>query len=253
MEPAYGSLVAALRSFIFVMGWDIRITGDEHIPASGGAVIATNHVGYLDWLFVGLAARRRGRNTRFLAKQELWGHRISGPVMRGARHIPVDRYGSPQHSVERAVEALRRGEIVGMFPEATISRSFVPAPGKSGSARMAMAAGVPLIPGAVWGSQRLLTKGRPRNLQRGIVITADFGEPVPYEPDESPAEVTRRLMDRITDLADRAARCYPDQPSGPGDDWWVPAHLGGSAPTVEEALAMAREDADRKRAARSED
>jgi 1-acyl-sn-glycerol-3-phosphate acyltransferase len=139
---------------------------------------------------------------------------------------------------------------VGMFPEGTISRSFVPAAGKTGAARMAMGAGVPLIPGAVWGSQRILTKGRPKNWQRKVPISVYYGPPVDYAPDDDPAVVTKRLMDAIGELVERAAAEYPDRPAGPDDGWWQPAHLGGSAPTVEESVEMARREREERRARR---
>lgn len=246
MEPVYSWIVPTLRSWVKVMGWKVAIRGDDHIPLSGAGVVATNHVGYLDWLFVGLAAERRHRHLRILAKKELWDKALTRPIMVGAKHIPVDRFGGAVATVAAGVDALRRGEMVGMFPESTISRSFVPAKGKTGAARMAMGAGAPLIPSAVWGSQRLLTKGRPRNLKRGIAVTALFGPPIAYEPDERPAVVTERLMAAITELVDEAARTYPQRPSGDDDRWWVPAHHGGTAPTVEESLAMAARDVEEK-------
>ena len=113
-----------------------------------------------------------------------------------------------------------------MFPEGTISRSFVPSTAaKSGAARMAMEASAPLIPGAVWGSQRILTKGRPRNLQRNLPITVEFGAPIEYTPGEDPADVTKRLMAAIEELVEHSSRDYPDAPSGPDDRWWLPVHL----------------------------
>lgn len=107
---------------------------------------------------------------------------------------------------------------------------------------MAMEAGAPLVPGAVWGSQRILTKDRPKNYQRNIPITVDFGNPIEYELDEDPVVVTKRLMVSIAELVDRAQRAYPATPAGDDDLWWRPAHLGGSAPTAEEADAMAARD-----------
>ena len=252
MEYVYPPVIAAALGMFKSMGWRITVTGIEHIPKAGGGVVATNHVGYLDFTFVGYGVRPAGRRLRFLAKQEIFDHRVAGPLMRGMRHIPVDRFGKPAEALSAAVASLRAGELIGMFPEATISRSFVPTPGKSGAARMAMEAGVPLIPGAVWGSQRLLTKGRPRNLQRGVAITVAFGEPVPYGPADDPTEVTERLMKAITALVDEAAAGYPQQPAGDTDRWWLPAHLGGTAPTVEESAAMAREESAARRAKRRE-
>ena len=250
VEPVYRPVIGLALGIMKTMRWDVRTDGIEHIPTSGPAVIATNHVGYLDFVFVGAAARERKRLVRFLAKAEVFKHRVAGPLMRGMKHIPVDRFGRASQAIDDSVAALRRGEIIGMFPESTISRSFVPVAGKTGAARMAMEAGAPLIPGAVWGSQRILTKGRPKNFQRDVVITVAMGEPVPYEQDDDPEKVTLVMMDRIEELVDRAQRNYPQDPRGTDDTWWVPAHLGGTAPTVEESLAMNAREAEVRRARR---
>ena len=253
MEPVYTPVIGTALLLFKSMGWDIRVRGTEHIPVTGPAVVATNHIGYLDFTFVGYGVREKGRMLRFLAKQEIFNHPVAGPLMRGMKHVPVDRFGKPTEAFRHAVEALRSGEMIGMFPEATISRSFVPAAGKSGAARMAMDAAAPLIPGAVWGSQRILTKGRPKNFQRKVVITVDFGAPIEYAPGDDPTDVTKRLMGSIETLVDNAARTYPQQPAGPSDTWWLPAHLGGTAPTIEEADAMAAEERAARRARREKD
>lgn len=238
MEPVYTPVIGVALSVFKAMAWDIRVTGAHHIPLDGPAVIATNHVGYLDFVFVGYGARSRKRLVRFMAKKEVFDHKISGPLMRGMKHLPVDRFGLASDAIDVAVASLKAGEVVGMFPEGTISRSFVPRTGKTGAARMAMAAGAALIPGAVWGSQRILTKGRPKNFERRIPITVAFGPPIEYSPVDDPADVTTRLMAAICDLTDVAQRTYPERPKS-GDEWWQPAHLGGAAPTVAEADAMA--------------
>ena len=240
MEPVYRPVVAFALTIFKGMRWKIQTTGENHVPISGPAVIATNHVGYLDFVFVGATARKRGRLVRFLAKQEVFAHPVAGPLMRGMKHIPVDRYGRARDAIEASVEALRDGEVVGMFPEGTISRSFVPSDGKSGAARMAMKAKAPLIPGAVWGTQRILTKGRPKNWQRNITIMVELGEPIPYDETSDPDVVTKRLMEVIGEMVQNAAASYPDRPVGDDDRWWLPAHLGGTAPTVEESLEMSR-------------
>jgi 1-acyl-sn-glycerol-3-phosphate acyltransferase len=253
MELVYRPVIGFARATFRTMGWQIDVRGAEHIPADAPAVLASNHVGYLDFTFIGYGALERQRLVRFLAKKEVFDHRLSGPLMRGMRHIPVDRFGHATESLGVAVEALRRGEVLGMFPEATISRSFVPRAGKTGAARMAMAAGAPLVPSAVWGSQRLLTKGRPRNLQRGVAISVAYGAPIAYEPEDDPTEVTKRLMEAIGELVEELWTTYPQQPGGAGDDWWLPAHLGGSAPTVDQAEeTAAQERAERRAHRRSE-
>ena len=253
MEPVYTPVIAIVTGFFKAMNWDIGVTGAEHVPAEGPAVLATNHVGYLDFTFVGYGAHQRDRLVRFLAKKEVFDHRVAGPLMRGMKHVPVDRYGRARDALDESVDRLHRGQVIGMFPEGTISRSFMPAAGKTGAARMAMAAGAPLIPGAVWGSQRILTKGRPRNFQRNVVITVTFGPAIPYAADDQPQQVTDRLMASIGELVDAAQRTYPQRPANAADGWWLPAHLGGTAPTVEEAAAMAtRERIERRKRRRAE-
>lgn len=249
MEPVYRPVIWIALGLLRAMRWRVTSSGHEHIPIRGPAVIATNHVGYLDFVFVGAGARPRGRLVRFMAKKEVFDQRISGPLMRGMKHIPVDRFGRAGQAIDDSVDALRRGEVVGMFPESTISRSFVPREGKTGAARMAIRAGAPLIPGAVWGSQRILTKDRPRNYERDIAITVDFGAPIPHQPEADPAEVTERLMASICALVEKAQAAYPQKPAGPHDAWWLPAHLGGGAPTIAEADAQAARD-NKERAAR---
>src|SRR5918992_593102 len=234
MEYVYKPVIGVALGLFKSMGWQIRAFGTENIPATGPGVLGSNHIGYLDFVFVGYAAREQGRLVRFMAKKEVFDHKVSGPLMRGMKHIPVDRFARASDSIEAAVEALQRGEIVGMFPEGTISRSFVPRKGKTGAARMAMAAQAPLIPCATWGTQRILTKDRPKNFERRVAIDVYVGEAIDYEPDEDPLAVTTRLMDAIGVLVEKAQSNYP-QRAKPDEDWWLPAHMGGSAPTVEAA------------------
>lgn len=247
MEPVYRPVIGLALTIFKVMGWQVRTFGEEHIPTSGPVVLASNHVGYLDFVFVGYAARKRGRLVRFMAKKEVFDHRISGPLMRGMKHIPVDRYAQARAAIDETVSVLRRGEAVGMFPEGTISRSFIPRAGKTGAARMAMESGALLIPCAVWGTQRILTKDRPKNFQRKVAMDVHVGPPLDYEGREA-ADVTESLMKEITALVEHAQDVYPQNPASAADSWWLPAHLGGSAPTVEEADALAARDLEARRA-----
>jgi 1-acyl-sn-glycerol-3-phosphate acyltransferase len=236
-EPVYRTVIGVARGMIGAMGWDVIVDGAENIPREGPAVIATNHIGYLDFVFSGYAARDRKRLVRFLAKKEIFDKKGPGWLMRKMRHIPVDRFGAPNESFQAAVSALRSGEIVGMFPEATISPSFVPRPGKNGAVRMAQESGAPLIPAAVWGTHRILTKWRPKNFQRKVAIMVNVGKPLDLEPSHDPDEATARLMARISELLADAQARYPQSPADDDDRWWMPAHLGGSAPTFDEAEA----------------
>jgi 1-acyl-sn-glycerol-3-phosphate acyltransferase len=226
-DVVYPPVVALAKTVFRLLDLRITIRGGAHIPREGGAVLASNHVSYLDFIFAGFAAQPAKRLVRFMAKQEIFSNRMAGPLMRGMHHIPVDR-DAGLTSYKAALEALKAGEIVGIFPEATISQSFTVKEIKSGAERMAAAAKVPLIPMALWGTQRLWTKGRPRNLfQRHLPISIYVGEPVPPKKGDNAAELRRRM----SELLDLAQQEYPDKPSEPDDLWWLPAHLGGSAPT----------------------
>jgi 1-acyl-sn-glycerol-3-phosphate acyltransferase len=249
VDPVYRSVVGATLAVVRLMDCDVRTTGTEHIPRRGGAVIAANHVGYLDFAFLGLAARRRGRLVRFMAMKEAFGHWLGGPLLRAMQHIPVDREGDAAAAMQPALRALREGEVVGIHPEGGMSRSFVPSPGKSGAARLAMESGAPLIPAAVWGSQRILSPGRRPRWPRGVVVTVGFGAPI--EPGLDPAATTASLMGSIGELVARAAEEYPQHPRNPADRWWLPAHLGGTAPTVEQGLALSAAASARRRALRA--
>ncbi|MEV0326597.1 lysophospholipid acyltransferase family protein [Micromonospora echinospora] len=234
-ELVYPPVIAAAKTMFRVLDLRITVEGAHHVPRTGGAVMAANHVSYLDFIFCGLGAQESKRLVRFMAKQSVFTHKVSGPLMRGMRHISVNREAGAG-SYNQAVDALRRGEVVGVFPEATVSRSFVLKQLKSGTVRMAKDAGVPVLPVALWGGQRLWTKGRPRTLtRRHVPITILIGEPIDPADYAYAGKMNAELKARLVALVDRAQREYPEQPSGPDDAWWLPAHLGGTAPTPEEA------------------
>ncbi|WP_330456201.1 1-acyl-sn-glycerol-3-phosphate acyltransferase [Streptomyces sp. NBC_00820] len=236
-ELVYRPVVGFAKTLFKV--WDLKIDckGSENIPRSGGAVLVSNHISYMDFIFNGLAALPQNRLVRFMAKESVFRHKISGPLMRGMKHIPVDRRQG-ETAYTHALDSLRSGEIVGVFPEATISQSFTLKSFKSGAARLAQEAGVPLIPMAVWGTQRLWTKGQPRNFKRSHTpITIRVGEAVEAPTDQYAGAITRRLREGVQDLLDAAQRAYPTRPKGTEDSWWLPAHLGGTAPTMEQLRA----------------
>jgi 1-acyl-sn-glycerol-3-phosphate acyltransferase len=236
-ELVYRPVIAAALASFKLLDLRIDLKGAERVPRRGGAVLVSNHISYLDFIFAGLAAHPARRLVRFMAKDAVFRHRVSGPLMRGMHHIPVDREDG-QPAFDEAVAALRRGEIVGVFPEATISPSFTLKKFKTGAARMAAEAGVPLLPVALWGTQRLWTKGRPRTLtRRHTPVCIRVGDPITLTPADRPVAVTRRLREVMTGLLDSAQHDYPDVPTGPDDEWWLPAHLGGSAPKPEDEAA----------------
>ncbi|MEU8262370.1 lysophospholipid acyltransferase family protein [Micromonospora sp. NPDC048999] len=238
-ELVYPPVIAAAKTMFRVLDLRLTVKGSHHVPRTGGAVLASNHVSYLDFIFCGFGALESRRLVRFMAKDSVFRHKVSGPLMRGMKHIPVNR-AAGAGSYQTAVDALRRGEVVGVFPEATISRSFTVKELKGGAARMAREASVPLLPVALWGGQRLWTKGRPRTLTRHVPITILVGEPMDPAGYPDANTLTAELKSRLGALVDRAQREYPEQPAGPDDAWWLPTHLGGTAPTPAEAAELDR-------------
>lgn len=234
-EPVYGVVIAAFRGLAAIKGWKVRTLGQDHIPSLGPGILAINHAGYLDFVFAAWSVTiERGRLVRYMAKKEIFDHAFTGPFMRGMKHIPVDREGDPGAALTSASEALMRGEVVGTFPEASINRSFVPGRGKTGTVRLALETGAPVIPVAVWGAHRLLTKGRPRNFQRGVEILVNIGSPVELDHYPDPRSGTDHLMERIRALLADAQARYRQAPKEDSDRWWLPVHLGGTAPLPEE-------------------
>ena len=135
-EPTYRTVIALGRTAFFLTGYKFTFRGRHHVPRKGGAVLAVNHTGYGDFLFAGMACRRQGRLVRFMAKKSIWQHKVAGFFMRGLKHIPVDRHAGGA-AFKEAVAKLKDGEVVGVYPEATMSRSFEIKELKSGTARMA--------------------------------------------------------------------------------------------------------------------
>ncbi|MFB7456007.1 MULTISPECIES: 1-acyl-sn-glycerol-3-phosphate acyltransferase [unclassified Streptomyces] len=233
-ELVYRPVIGLARTMF--KAWDLKIDcqGSENIPTTGGAVLVSNHISYLDFVFNGLAALPQKRLVRFMAKESVFRHRVSGPLMRGMKHIPVDR-ANGEAAYAHALDSLRSGEVVGVFPEATISQSFTLKAFKSGAARLAQDAGVPMVPMAVWGTQRLWTKGHPRNFKRShIPITIRVGEAMEASRELYAGALTRRLRERVQELLEAAQRAYPVRPRSADDTWWMPAHLGGTAPTPDQ-------------------
>lgn len=152
-EPTYRVLEILAQLLVLATGTRITYVGEENVPDQGGAVVAINHTSYVDWLPAALAMHRRRRRMRFMIKAEMQRVRLVNFLIRHTRTIPVDR-GAGGSAYAVAVQRLREGELVGVYPEATISRSFELKGFKTGAARMAAEADVPIVPVVVWGAQR---------------------------------------------------------------------------------------------------
>lgn len=226
-ELVYPPVIGFAKTLWRYLGLKLTVTGQENIPQEGGAIIAINHVGYLDFALAGTAMLSSKRYVRFMAKKEIFDNKIAGPLMRGMHHISVDR-SAGSSSFVAAMRALRAGEFIGIFPEGTISTSFEIKEIKSGAVRLAMGAGVPIIPMIVWGSQRIWTKGLPRNLKRRKVpISIAIGKPIWFKKEDDVEESEVALRSTMISMLHEVQESYPDGHTG---QWWAPLRLGGTAP-----------------------
>jgi 1-acyl-sn-glycerol-3-phosphate acyltransferase len=232
-EPIYTGAIGVGRLLFGVLGVKLRVAGRDHLPLDGGAVIAITHFGYLEFGIVEwvtwLANRRR---IRFMAKKAAFRGWPLGALMRNMKHIPVDR-AAGAGAYDEAVEALRRGELIGVFPEGTVSRSFEVQRIKAGAVRLAQEAGVPLIPVSVWGAHRILTKGakgRPRE-RVGVPVYVAIGAPMTVAAGADIHDASDALRAELQRLTDHLQDIYPDDGAG---EWWQTARRGGTAPSVDD-------------------
>ena len=240
VDPVYRCVNGLGRLVLRGLRLDVRWTGLEHLPTTGPAVLAVTHVSYPDFVLVERAAVARGRYLRFMTRYDVWEVPVVPWVMDRMRHIPVDRQ-APAYTYLRALCELEAGEAVCGFPEAGISHSYTVRPLMRGVAALARATGAPLVPVAIWGSQRLFSVGDPQppiDWTRRRRVDLAFGAPMYVEPGDDVTERTHELGHHLTDLLEGLQRLPHHRPR-PGEvATWYPAHLGGHAPTRRRARAL---------------
>ena len=182
--------------------WRPRVTGTEHVPRTGGVILASNHLSFVDSVVIPSTSPRP---VRFLAKSDYFtGTGIKGALSRawfqGIGMLPVDR-DDPQAalaSLDTALEVLRRGEAFGIYPEGTRSRDGRLYRGRTGVAHLALTAGVPVVPVGLKGTERLQPVGS--NVPRLVRVQVTFGEPIPVAgrfEGMAPGKARRLLTDEI--------------------------------------------------------
>lgn len=241
MEPVFRALEITAKTLVKTTGTTISYQGLDHIPRTGGAVIAINHTSYIDFLPAALAVHYRGRRMRFMIKAEMQRVRPVNFLIKHTKTIPVDRRAGAG-AYAAAVDQLRDGDVIGVYPESTISRSFELKDFKSGAARMALDAAVPIVPLIVWGAQRIWTKDHPRNrlFRNKVPIRVAVGPALPARGDLEQLSAT--LHNEMASVLDRVQQDYP-QPEGA---YWVPRRLGGGAPTPAEAKRLDEDELARR-------
>ena len=226
-DLVYPPVIVLVKSFWKYLGFRFDFQGQDNVPRKGGAILAINHTSYLDFALAGTAALPANRYVRFMAKKELFDNKVAGPLLRGMHHINVDR-SNGSASFVAALRALKAGEIIGIFPEGTISTSFEIKGLKSGAVRLAIGAGVPVIPTIVWGGQRVYTKGVKPSFKRGkIPVAVSFAAPITYSRETDVEVAEAHLREVMIQLLRDVQEKYPDSHVG---QRWAPVRLGGTAP-----------------------
>jgi 1-acyl-sn-glycerol-3-phosphate acyltransferase len=207
----FGRLVRATVARLLVIMYRVRILDAQNAPATGGYILAGNHVSYLDPALLWSAAPRE---THFIAKSELFDNAFLGWALPRVWAFPINRASADREAIQRATDLLKCGEPIGMFPEGTRRKpGAVLGEGDLGEAHagvafIAMRAGVPVVPVGITGTDKALPPGA--KLPRFPRVTIKFGPPVTVEdfPEggrkEKTAAMTAEIMRRIAAARDDA-------------------------------------------------
>jgi 1-acyl-sn-glycerol-3-phosphate acyltransferase len=233
------------RGVLRALRVDTRWTGIEHVPDTGPVILAATHVSYPDFVLLEQAAVERGRYVRFMCRHDVWHVPLVRTAMDRMQHVPVDRE-APAAAYLKARRLLGEGEAVGSFPEAGVSWSYTVRSLMRGVASLARETGAPVVPIAIWGSQRLWSVGlpdargrKPRpSLRPGRRVDLSFGEPVTFAAGDDLVGFTRRLGALLTGQLEELQRMPHHVPRSGEHAPWYPAHLGGHAPTRAEAALL---------------
>ena len=217
VEATYGLARTILKPWLASwFRWSIE--GIENIPRSGPALVAFNHIAYLDPLASAYVIDKAKRIPRFLAKHELFDDKRIAWILRGAKQIPVRRgTADAPMALDAALEAVTRGEVIVIFPEGTITRDpdLNPMEGKTGIARLAIESGAPVIPAALWGTANIWPKGYAKRWRPRQDICVRVGSSISFaghrnDPDEW-HRVASEIMDEISLLLASIRPAVPDR------------------------------------------
>ncbi|MFE3194919.1 lysophospholipid acyltransferase family protein [Nocardia sp. NPDC059240] len=196
-----------VRRILRTLAWSnfVHVTGigREHVPASGAAIVASNHLSMLDAVFLWGALRRR---AVAIAMAELWSWPVVGWLVRRLGQIPVVRRDSEsgRAATAQAEQILRHGGVLIIYPEGRLVSPGDHEPYKPGVAKLALATGVPIIPVATVGTDGVLPTRRARGdgpaFNRRHPVTIHFGEPINPADFDDPDKLLDHLRQRIEDL-----------------------------------------------------
>jgi len=240
VDPVYRVVNGLGRVVLRGLRLDVRWTGAEHVPLVGPVILAATHVSYPDFVLIERVAITRGRYVRFLTRHDVWEVPVVPWFMDRMRHIPVNRL-APAYTYLRARKELALGEAVCAFPEAGVSHSYTVRPLMPGAVALARETGAPVVPVAIWGSQRLFSVGDPApppDLTRRRRVDLAFGTPMYVASGDDLTERTHELGHHLTEQLEDL-QLLPHHRPRPGEvATWYPAHLGGHAPTRQRARLL---------------
>lgn len=244
-DLTYRCATALGRLAMWALDIEVVATDAHHVPRSGPVLLAATHVSYPDFLFVQAAVRPRSRYVRFMTRHDVWHQRVLAGSMDRMQHVAVDR-AAPAGAYLHARRLLREDQAVCSFPEAGISYSYTVRSLMRGVAGLARETGAPVVPVALWGSQRIWSVGPPDewgrvprpDLTRGRRVDVAFGEPMGVGAHDDLTEWTRELGHRLTGLQEGLQGLPHHRPAAGEHAPWHPAHLGGHAPTRAEAAHL---------------
>ncbi len=190
-----------IHALVEVIAWALfrmRYVGLANVPRSGPAILAPNHISPMDPVAMALPLSRRGRTLRCLAGAEFFDRPVVGWALRALDQIPVRRGAADWSALEELAQVIRGGALAGIFPEGRVGDASAINPGKKGLARVALAAGVPVIPVGIWGTQARWPQagfrwGRPWR-PRIVVV---YGRPIAAVGDPRSRTDVRELTDRV--------------------------------------------------------
>jgi 1-acyl-sn-glycerol-3-phosphate acyltransferase len=193
----------AVVGFFWRILFRTRIEGTEHIPSSGPAIVAGNHVSGLDGVVLALVTGSRGRRmTRFLVAAEFFHKLWCGWALRLYRQIPLRRGERDQGALDVAIETIRGGALAGIFPEGTVNADPEAGllRGRKGAARIALATGAPVVPVGIWGTQARWPKPR-LHLRRPWrpVVAISYGDPISPKGDPESTDDVQAFTDVMID------------------------------------------------------
>ncbi len=198
-QNAWWWVMGPAVELVLCSAFRLRVAGAEHLPASGSAILAANHVSALDPIVISVIPYRAGRTIRFLTAAEFFDKPLVGWALKRYRQIPVRRGGADWEALRRTAAVIGDGTLAGIFPEGRVRHpGEPPLPGNKGAARVALAAGMPVVPVGVWGTQERFPRGGLRvrgDLRPSVAVV--LRPPMGVGGDPRSRVDVRALTDRI--------------------------------------------------------